>query len=99
MVGQVGRGEPLRGAGRIALDDVLGALPAERRERHDAGVEPDVPDLGDPLDLLAARLAANADLVDPGAPELLELRRARPVARSSELRLLPITFSCPHEHG
>ena len=53
--------------------DVLGALPAEGRERDDPGVEPHVADLGDPLDLVAARLAADPDRVDPRAPELLEL--------------------------
>ena len=64
--------QPARGARRVALRDVLGALPAEGRERDDAGVEPDVADLRDPLDLGAARLAADADLVDPRAAELLE---------------------------
>ena len=98
MVREVGGREPLRGTGRVSLGDVFVVLPAERRERNDAGVEPDVPDLGDPLDLGAARLAADADRVDPGAPELLEIldRRGRAL---EELRLLPITLSCPHEHG
>ena len=43
----------------------------------DAGVEPGVADLLDPLDLGAAALAADADRVDPGTVELLELLQAR----------------------
>ena len=49
VVGQVGGRQPLGGAGRVPLRHVLRALPAERRERDDAGVEPDVADLLDPL--------------------------------------------------
>ena len=73
MVGQVGGGQPLRRARRVALRHVLGALPAERRERDDARVEPDVAHLLDPSRRLAADLAADRDLVDPRAPQLLEL--------------------------
>jgi hypothetical protein len=72
VVGEVGAGQPPRRAGRVPLGHVLGALPAERRERDDARIEPDVADLGDPLDLLPARLATDPDLVDPGATKLLE---------------------------
>ena len=73
VVGEVGGRESLRSAGRVSLGDVFGALPAERRERDDARVEPDVADLRDPADGLTARLAADRHLVDPRAPELLEL--------------------------
>src|SRR5262249_61457677 len=59
MVGQVRSGEPARGARSVPLRDPLGALPAERGERDDAGVEPDVTDLDDALDALAACLAAD----------------------------------------
>ena len=48
VVGEVGGREPLRGAGRVSLGDVFVVLPAERRERDDARVEPDVADLRDP---------------------------------------------------
>ncbi len=43
----------------------------------DAGVEPGVADLGDPLDLGAAVLAADADGVDPRPVQLLELLEPR----------------------
>ena len=85
VVGQVGGREALRRARRVALGHVLRALPPERRERDDPGVEPDVSDLGDALDLLAAGLAGDPDLVDPGTAELLEL--LEPVGRPGlELR-------------
>ena len=55
-------------------------LPAQGRERHDAGVEPDVADLLDPDDGLAAGLAGDRHGVDPRAPELLEL--VKPLERA-----------------
>ena len=73
VVGKVGGREPRRGAGCVAAFDPLGALPAERGEGDDAGVEPHVPDLGDALHLGPALLARDHDLVDPGPMELLEL--------------------------
>ena len=73
VIGEVGGRQPLRRAGRVALLDVLRALPAERRERHDPGVEPHVADLGDPLDRLVARSAADRHRVDPRPAQLLEL--------------------------
>src|SRR5205814_6597007 len=64
--------EAFRRAGRVAARDPLGIVPAERGERHDARVEPDVADLDDALDLRAAGLAPDRDAVDPGAVELLQ---------------------------
>ena len=77
VVGQVGAGQALRRAGRVAVLDPLRVLPAERREVDDAGVEPGVADLRDPLDLLVAALAADRHLVDPRPVQLLELVEAR----------------------
>ena len=57
----------------VALGHLLGVFPAERRERHDAGVEPDVADLRDAPHGLGTRPAANRHLVDPRPAELLEL--------------------------
>ncbi len=73
MVGQVGTRQPLGRAGRVALGDPVGVLPAECRERDDPRVEPDVADLEDPLDRLAARLTADPDPVDPRAPQLRQV--------------------------
>ena len=73
VIREVGAGEPLRRSSRIAARHVLGALPAERGEGDDPGVEPHVAHLGDPAHLLAARLAPDRDGVDPRAPQLLEL--------------------------
>ncbi len=64
---------PVSGAGRVAARDEFRVLPAERREGDDAGVEPDVADLDDAPDRLAARLARDRHLVDPRAAQLLEL--------------------------
>ena len=86
VVGEIRRGQARGGAGRVPLLDVLGALPAQRREGNDAGVEPDVPDLGDPAHGLAARLAADRHLVDPRAAQLLEPVEARD-GTLGELRL------------
>ena len=73
VIGEVGRGEALRGARRVAVLDPRRVLPAERRERDDPGVEPDVADLLHPLDRLAALLAGDRHAVDPRPAELLEL--------------------------
>ena len=73
MIGQIRGRQALGGAGRIPRLDELGALPAERREGDDPGVEPDVADLRHAPHLLAAGLAADRHLVDPGTAELLEL--------------------------
>src|SRR5207247_7998977 len=73
VVRQIGLRQPASGARRITLRDPCRVLPPERRERDDAGVEPDVPDLLDALDGLAALLATDRDPVDPGPPQLLEL--------------------------
>ena len=50
--------------------------PTERREVDDPGVEPRVADLGDPLHLAVALLAADDDAVDPRAVQLFELLKA-----------------------
>ncbi len=76
VIGQVGNGEPLRRTGPVAADDVLGALPAERRQRNDPCVEPGVAYLRDPVHLLGAGLAPDHYLVDPGTVEFLELVEA-----------------------
>ncbi len=73
VIRQVGRREPLRRAGPVALGHPLRALPAERRERDDSRVEPHVADLLDALHLLVALLTADANLVDPRPAQLLEL--------------------------
>ena len=73
VVGEVGRRQPLRRACRVPLGDVLGALPAERRERDDPGVEPDVADLRDPLAPPRRTPRSGSDLVDPRPAQLLEL--------------------------
>ena len=73
MVGQVSPRKAARGAGRIASLDPDGIPPAERRERHDSSIEPDVADLRDAADSLATRLAANHDGVDPRPMKLLQL--------------------------
>ena len=73
VVGEVGGRQPLRRTRRVPLGYPFRVLPAERRERHDAGVEPDVADLRDAPHGLGARLAANRYLVDPRPAELLEL--------------------------
>src|SRR5205085_9990546 len=70
--GEIGAGEPAGCTGRVPLRDVLGVHPAGRRERDDARIEPDVADLGDALDPLAAARAGDRDAVDPRAAELLE---------------------------
>ena len=59
------------------MRDPLGALPPERREVDDAGVEPGVADLLDSLDPGVAALAPDADGVDPRPVQLLELLEAR----------------------
>ena len=66
-------GQTGRRAVSVAVLDPLGVLPAERRERDDAGVEPRVADLRDPLHLLPTCLAMDRHVVDPGAVQLLEL--------------------------
>src|ERR671934_257703 len=73
VVGQIGAGQVTGGAGGVAALDPRVVLPAKRREGDDSCVEPDVSNLGHPLDRLAARLTANEDPVDPGPVELLEL--------------------------
>ena len=73
VVGEVGGRQPLRRARGVALGYPFGVLPAERRERDDAGVEPDVADLRDAPHGLVTRLAADRHLVDPRPAELLEL--------------------------
>src|SRR5256885_4587870 len=77
MIGKVGARETLRRAGGVALGDPLRVLPAKRGEGDDARVQPDVTDLGYASNLLAARLAADRHVVDPGAVQLLELVEAR----------------------
>ena len=57
--------EPAGRAGRVTLGDPGRVLPPERGERNDACVEPDVPDLEDALNGLAARFAADRNSVDP----------------------------------
>src|SRR4051794_23786811 len=80
--------EALGRAGCIALRNPLGVLPAERRERDDACVQPDVADLGHASYLLAARLATDRHVVDPWAVQLLELVEPRRRA-FFQLRLRP----------
>ncbi len=88
VVGEVRPREPPRRAGRVAALDPLRVLPAEGGEGDDPGVEPDVADLADPGDLVAAGLAADRHVVDPRAPELLEL--VEPAGRAPlELRPRP----------
>ena len=86
VIGQVGAVSPARGAGRVPALDPLGVLPAERRERHDAGVEPDVADLLDAATSPPALLAADRDGVDPRPAQLLQLVEAagRPLLELGE---------------
>ena len=73
MIRQVGGCQPLRGAGRIPAGDVPRlVVPAERRERHDARVEPGVADLRDARDLLPALVASDDDVVDPRPVQLAQ---------------------------
>src|SRR5437764_11218828 len=75
VIGEVGAREAGGRARRVAVRNPLLVLPAERRERDDPRVEPGVADLRDPPRLVAAALAADRHLVDPGPvqlPELLE---------------------------
>ncbi len=72
VVGEIGPREPCRGSGGVAARDPLRALPPERREGNDPGVEPGVPDLGNAPDLAVALLAPHRHLVDPGTVELPE---------------------------
>ena len=90
MVGQIGARQAPRGAGRVAGLDVLRALPAERREGDDPGVEPDVADLRDAAHALVAGLAADRHLVDPRPAELLEL------LESAERALLELRARADH---
>ena len=80
VVGQVGPRQPARRAGRVALRNPRRVLPAERRERDDAGVEPDVADLGDPRRPRSPHCSQrDRHAVDPGPAQLLEL--VEPVER------------------
>src|ERR687887_275137 len=86
------------GAGRVTALDPLRVLPAERREWHDARVQPDVADLGHAPDRFAAGLAADDDAVDPGTVELLEL--LEPLERALlELRLRADHVQLPARAG
>src|SRR5262249_42979415 len=73
VVRQVCLRQPLRRTRRVSLRNPFRVLPAERRERDDARVEPDVADIRDASDLFPARLAADWNVVDPGTVQLLEL--------------------------
>ena len=74
VIGKIGACEPLSSPGPVAGLDPLRVLPAERGEGHDPRVEPDVADLGDPLDAFrSACRAADLDGVDPRPVELLKL--------------------------
>ncbi len=86
VVRQVGLRQLTRRTGRVALRDPLLILPAQRRERDDAGVEPDVADFLHALDRVAALLAAHRHAVDPRTAQLLELLEAAECA-FLELRL------------
>ena len=78
VIGKIGAGQSLGGAISIATVNPLRILPAERRERHDPGVEPDVADLGNPLYAFGpAGRAADPDGVDPRAVQLGKLLQAR----------------------
>ena len=78
---------PRRGARRVALRDVLGALPAERRERDDPRVEPDVADLGDPLDRPRRTPRSGSGSRRPTGRRSSSSSSTGPVARSMQLRL------------
>ena len=77
VVGEIRAGERRGGAGRVAVRDPFGVVPAERREVDDARVEPGVADLGDALELGVARRAADPHGVDPRPVQLLELLEPR----------------------
>src|SRR5262249_37188876 len=72
VVGDIRAGEARSRARGVAVLHRGLVSPAERGEVDDAGVEPGIADLGNPLTLLSAVLTANDDAVDPGAVELLE---------------------------
>ncbi len=76
VIWQIGFRQAVGGAGRVTLGHPFRVLPAERRERDDARVEPDVADLQDPGDRLAARGATDRHTVDPRTAQLLELLEA-----------------------
>ena len=85
VVGQVRLRQPAGRTGRVALGHPFLVLPAQRRERNDARIEPDVADLRDPGDRLTAGGAPDRHAVDPRPAQLLELfealRRALPQLR------------------
>jgi len=81
VIREIGVRQPARGPRRVPLVHPCRVLPAERRERDDAGVEPDVADLVDAHDGLVALLATDRHAVDPRAAQLLQLVEALDRAR------------------
>ena len=72
MIRQISAGQANAGSLCVPLGRVGVATPTERRERHDAGVEPAVPDLRDALRDLAT-IRANANVVDPRSMQFLQI--------------------------
>ena len=88
-----------RRARRVAVRDPFRVLPAERREVDDAGVEPDVADLLDPLDRRRRTLAADAARASIHGRRSSSSCSSPETARSSSSAREPMTFRCPHSHA
>src|SRR6476620_10900254 len=77
VIRKISTGESLGCAGPVAALHKLRVFPAERGERHDSSVKPDVADLGNPLHaFVSASRAADLNGVNPRAMELHELIHA-----------------------
>src|SRR6185295_4616419 len=77
VIWKIGACESLSSTGPVAALHKLRVFPAERGERHDSSVKPDVADLGDTAYALgSACRAADLDGVNPRAMELYELIHA-----------------------
>ena len=77
VVGEIGVGQALRRAGRVAVLDPLRVVPPQAGEGDDARVQPRVAYLRDPPHVLAAGGACDRDLVHPRAVQLLQPLEAR----------------------
>ena len=86
VIGQVGGRDTMRGAGGIAPFAPSVVVPAERRERDDARVQPHIAHLGDALHRAVALRAADLHAVDPRA---VQFGQVGDLADRAVLELLP----------